>query len=81
MVVAKLRDRITVSKRKTQEFDIEKFDYEESKRCGYKCWAKITDLQREDLYGNEIASGAYDSIEHNMGLKPTVVWLLLTEAA
>jgi hypothetical protein len=80
-VVAKVRDRITVSKRITQVFDMEKFDYEESKRCGNKCRTKITDLQREDLNDNGIAGGAYESIQHNMELKPTVVWLLWTEAA
>jgi hypothetical protein len=31
MVIAKVRDRITVSKRITQGFDMEKFYYEESK--------------------------------------------------
>lgn len=46
-----------------------------------KCWTKITDLQREDLNENGIASGAYESIKHNMELKPKVVWLLWTEAA
>jgi len=59
MVVANVWDRITVSKRITQEFDMEKFEHENSKRRGYKCRAKITDLQREDLYDNGIASGAY----------------------
>jgi hypothetical protein len=59
MVVAKVRDRITVSKRITEESDMDKFDYEDSKRCGNKCRTKITDLQREDLHDNGIASGAY----------------------
>ena len=81
MVVAKVRDRITVSKRIKQGFDTEKFDYEKSKRCGNKCRAKITDLQREDLNDNGIAGGAYGSIQHTMELKPTVLWLLWTEAA
>jgi len=81
MVVAKVRDRITVGKRITQGFDREKFDYEESKRCGNKCQTKITDLQREDLNDSGIACGAYESIQHNMELKPSVVWLLWTEAA
>ena len=81
MVVEKVRDRITVSKRITQGFDMEKFVYEESKRCGNKCGAKITELQREDLNDNGIAGGAYESIQYNTELKSTVVWLLWTEAA
>ena len=68
MVVAKLRDTITVSKLITQESDMQKFDYEESKRCGYKCRAKIIDLQREDLYDNGVARGACESIQHNVEL-------------
>jgi hypothetical protein len=36
MVVANVTDRLTVSKRITQEFNMEKFDCEESKRCGNK---------------------------------------------
>jgi hypothetical protein len=60
---------------------MEKFYYEESKWCGNKCRAEITDLQREDLNVNGIAGGAYESIQHNKELKPTVVWLLRTEAA
>lgn len=80
MLVAKVRDRITVGKRITRKTDMEKFDYEEYKRRGNKCRAKITVLRREDLNDNGIASGAYESIQHNMELKPTVVWLLWTEA-